>query len=441
MHAHSRTSAAVTKDRDESPSGGRWDGLSSDELRHMFAAFAQVPDPRDARGIRYSVPTILMLCESAILAGCITLVDVTTWVYHADQVVLAATGCRIHRRDGTLRAPHPDTVERLFVQLDAQAVADAAGSILQAGAGIGPALHPVDGPVMQAALATDGKAVRNAVGADCEIPYLLAVATHNSEVLAETVIGPKTNEVPSSLPTLRALNERFPLVGRPITMDAGLTSREIGKGIVEEFYAHYVMTIKGNSPKLFNALCDLDFDTPACGAQTFDVGHGRRELRRITVLDAPDHIKELYPYVQQVFLIERFVTRKVRARRKNSRKYTHKQVKTVVQQVGITSMHAREASAKHLLAYVRGHWSIENKVYWVRDVTFREDASQVRTKSRPRIMTTLRNLAIGLIRQSGQSGIAATIRALQYDHIRILRILGLATGPKPTPDQRFALCA
>jgi DDE_Tnp_1-associated len=67
----------------------------------------------------------------------------------------------------------------------------------------------------------------------------------------------------------------------------------------------------------------------------------------------------------------------------------------------------------------------ENKVHWVRDVTFREDASRVRTGFRPRIMATLRNLAIGLIRQAGYTKIAATIRKLRHDPALLLAILGL----------------
>jgi hypothetical protein len=68
----------------------------------------------------------------------------------------------------------------------------------------------------------------------------------------------------------------------------------------------------------------------------------------------------------------------------------------------------------------------------VRDVTFREDMSQVRTGSRPRIMATLRNLAIGLIRQAGYTKIAATIRRIRHDPRLLMTILGLQPGPETT---------
>jgi hypothetical protein len=95
--------------------------------------------------------------------------------------------------------------------------------------------------------------------------------------------------------------------------------------------------------------------------------------------------------------------------------------RTAVAVLGVTSLSAREAAPVHLATYVRGHWSIENKVHWARDVTFREDASQVRTGSRPRIMTTLRNLVLGLLRRAGYTRIAATIRGKGADYLLALK--------------------
>ena len=140
--------------------------------------------------------------------------------------------------------------------------------------------------------------MHGAAGADGLVPYLPAAVTHAGvEVIAESLIGPKINEVPEPLPLLRALDGWFPLVGRVVTVDAGLTARKIGAGIVAEFGAHYVMCTKEDSPNLYDAVCALDFDTPDVDAQTLDVGHRRRELRTIKVMDAPEHVKALYPHV------------------------------------------------------------------------------------------------------------------------------------------------
>ncbi len=74
----------------------------------------------------------------------------------------------------------------------------------------------------------------------------------------------------------------------------------------------------------------------------------------------------------------------------------------------------------------------DNKIHWVRDVTFREDASQVKTGSRPRIMATLRNLVIGLIRQAGHTRIAPTIRKIKNSPPLLLSILDLRPSPQNT---------
>jgi predicted transposase YbfD/YdcC len=76
----------------------------------------------------------------------------------------------------------------------------------------------------------------------------------------------------------------------------------------------------------------------------------------------------------------------------------------------ITSLPAAGADARQLLTLSRGHWGIENRVHWVRDVTFDEDRSQVRTGASPQVLAALRNLAISLIRRAGHSNVAAALR-------------------------------
>ncbi len=392
---------------------------------NLLACFAAVPDPRDPRGIRHSLASILAMCAAAALCGCTTLDDVTGWVSAADQQVLTAAGCRRNAL-GTCTPPHPDTIVRVFTVISAQDLADHAGAFLARRAAAGPVTFPVAGPGWLPAIAVDGKAVRGAAGPDGAIPYLLAAATHDTTaVIAETLIGPKTNEVPEFAPLLRALNHRVLLAGHVITIDAGHTVRAHATFICDELMAHYVMTVKGNTPKLYDALDALDWASVPVQHQAAGTGHGRRERRTIQVMDAPGPIKDLFPQACQVFLIERYVTRQVRKRKKNSRKYKTSTVKTAVAVFGITSLSSREAAPEHLAGYVRRHWAIENKVHYVRDVTYREDASRVRTGPRPRIMVTLRNLAIGLIRQAGYTKIAATIRKIKYDTRLLMAILGL----------------
>lgn len=82
-----------------------------------------------------------------------------------------------------------------------------------------------------------------------------------------------------------------------------------------------------------------------------------------------------------------------------------------------------EAPPAALAAWVQSHWGIENKLHYVRDVTFGEDASQVRTGHAPRIMATLRNTVIGLLHQAGWDNIAKALRHHAHDPERALRCL------------------
>jgi predicted transposase YbfD/YdcC len=388
----------------------------------LLECFALVPDPRDPRGIRHALSCVLALCTAAVLAGNASFEDVAAWVHHAPAGVLAACGTRRNAL-GILAAPHPDTVERIFRGLGAPALARHAGAYLALRQPRGPVTFPVAKPGPLPALAVDGKAVRGAAGPDGKVPYLLAAATHGSGiVLAEHLIGPKTNEVPEFGPLLLELNAYYPLAGHVITADAGHTVKAHATLICENLGAHYVLTVKLNTPALYRELDELDWKK-APRLVTEERGHGRWERRTIQVLDAPEHVRKRFPHARQVALVERYVTRAVRV--KKGKRWVRQQRKSAVAVFIITSLSAREAAPEHIAGYVRGHWTIENKVHWVRDVTFREDSSQVRTGPRPRIMATLRNIAIGLIRQAGYRKIAATIRQIKHDTGLLLAILGL----------------
>lgn len=120
-----------------------------------------------------------------------------------------------------------------------------------------------------------------------------------------------------------------------------------------------------------------------------------------------------FPHVAQAFLVTREVCELDGARR--SLEYAY----------GVTSLDPDEADPQRLARLVRGHWEIENRLHWVRDVTFDEDRSQVRTASAPRVLASLRNLAIGALRNAGAVCVAKGLRHVARDPSRALVLLGL----------------
>jgi hypothetical protein len=85
-------------------------------------------------------------------------------------------------------------------------------------------------------------------------------------------------------------------------------------------------------------------------------------------------------------------------------------VRTEATRYFITSVPRTVAGASELLPWTRGHWSIENGSHYVRDVTFGEDASRIRKDSGPQVMAAFRNAAIGFLRSTGVTNIAAALR-------------------------------
>jgi predicted transposase YbfD/YdcC len=168
--------------------------------------------------------------------------------------------------------------------------------------------------------------------------------------------------------------------------------------------ADYVMTVKANMPTLYKQLKKLPWAAvPA--VSSVSTGHGRRARRTIKAVLAPAWIG--FHGAAQVAQLRRTVTRNGK--------------KTVEVVYLITS--DRDADPATLAAWVRGHWEIENRLHWV---SYQEDKSLVRTGNAPRVMASLRSLAISLLRLDGHINIAAANRHHARDPQRTLKLLQAA---------------
>ena len=145
-------------------------------------------------------------------------------------------------------------------------------------------------------------------------------------------------------------------------------------------------------------------------AETKTKEHGRRVQRRLqTTTRLTGHLD--WPGVQQVCRLTRLTLRNGQEQQEV--------------EYAITSVSRSKANADKLLAWWRGHWGIENRVHYVRDVTFGEDASRIRTASAPQVFAAARNAILSLLRLWGRANIAAALRENAYQPARLLTRLGI----------------
>jgi len=224
-------------------------------------------------------------------------------------------------------------------------------------------------------------------------------------VLAQTEVDGKTNEITR----LRPLLEPLDLAGVVVTADALHTQRANAAWLVEVKHAAWILLVKDNQPGLHLQLRRLPWrDIPVLDT-TRDRGHGRVEVRRLQATTVPGLG---FPHAAQAIR----VTRRVKDLRQGRWR--------TVTVYAITNLTAAQATPARLADTIRGHWAIE-ALHHVRDTTYAEDASQVRTGAAPRVMASLRNLAIGILRAHGCRNIAAALRRNARDATRPLALLGL----------------
>ena len=215
------------------------------------------------------------------------------------------------------------------------------------------------------------------------------------------------------MPAFQPLLADLDLAGVVVTADALHTHADAAEFLVTGKQAHYLLTVKANQPTLLDRCARLPWHRIPVLDRTRDRGHGRVELRTLKAVTV-HHFG--FPHTAQVIQ----VTRKVRDL--GTRRW-----RTVVV-YAVTSLTFAQASPARLADLLRGHWAIEHGLHYVRDVTFAEDASQVRTGTAPQVMACLRNLAIGVLSRAGPVNLAAALRRHARDPTRPLATRGITLG-------------
>lgn len=371
---------------------------------HLLDMLAEVPDPRKKKGKRHPLIAMLALTIVGLLCGQRSYTAIAKWArlhpnlrqalgFTAKQTPAASTFHYLYQRLNIT------AVEKTLAQWATQTLASL----------------PISTSDLKG-LAIDGKTLGNSHTEDARRTHLLAAVCHELGVpLAECAVSEKTNEIPVSIQLLKA----FDVTGLVITTDALLTQRKVCQEILQR-QADYCLPVKANQKQLYEDIRDLfepfeETDPPEVEHRRFENLHAEVGAHLQTYTDTKDTKGRIttrtltastlltqhtdWPGLQQVY---QYTTHQ---QEKNTG-----QVKCCVR-YGITSLMPERASAADLLKLCREHWTIENKLHWVRDAVFGEDASSARTGVIPQVMAAMRNTALSVLRFTGHRKITD---ALQY---------------------------
>jgi len=364
---------------------------------------AEVSDPRKKKGLRHPLPAMLGALVVGMLCRQKGYTCIATWL-RRQPALAKALGFK--RRETPCGSTFHNLLKTLDVVKLEQTLTKWVMTTYQ------------KYPVFESRLtgvAIDGKSLHGTDPEEFRRLHLLAAVSHELGIpLAQCAVGEKTNEIPVASDLLK----HFDVAGKVITTDALLTQRTFCKDILAA-NADYALPVKANQKQLFEDIRDLfdplsETDPPEVDARRFENLHTQAEAHldghttvetahaftttrtlRCSTLLTPETD---WPGLAQVYEyhIERHHT--------PTGEITHHK------QYGITSLLPEKASAEDLLKLRREHWTIENKLHWVRDVIFEEDASQARTGSIPHVMAALRNAAISVLRFNGRRKISQTLR-------------------------------
>lgn len=346
----------------------------------VYERLNRLTDLRKAKGKRYSLETILMIILMAKLCGENTPMEVADWAKHRQAELVEI----LHL--SRPRMPHHNTYRRILAyKVYVEEIERLVGEYNQQGE---------HGKVY----ALDGKAIHGMRKKDeTSGEYLLSVYdVEQGKVMSQVEVGRKENEITKASQALKQVE----IAQKVVTGDAMHTQRGISTQIIEA-HGDYVWPVKENQLRLYQNIQSLfapEYPKPGFGkiptdflsAQIVNKGHGRIETRIITTSEMLNPYSG-WPALAQVYRLERQFDW-----RRNGRS-----IKITCEiEFGITSLTRQEVSPLTLLNIRRTHWGIETGLHYRRDVTLKEDATRMTVGNAGKVMASINNLVLALIRQA-----------------------------------------
>jgi predicted transposase YbfD/YdcC len=335
--------------------------------------FKGLPDPRQRGKVVYPLDEVLLFCLLAVLGGAETFVDIARF---GEKKIGLLRRFRPFR-DGT---PSHDHLGDIFATLDATQFQRCFVAWVTALTGA-----PTD------VIAIDGKTLRRSYqkkGAKAPIHMVSAFAARQRLVLGQVKVAEKSNEI-IAIPALLAM---MAIEGSIVTIDAMGCQREIAQQILDQ-KADYVLALKGNQGtlredvELFAAEQKANGfkDTKISRHETVDGDHGRIETRIYTAIHDVAWLQDRHdwPGLRGVVMVES--TRELADKIEHETRFYITSLAWLAIQLG---------------PVIRSHWAVENSLHWVMDMIFRDDECRIRTEHAPANFTTLRHIALNLIRKA-----------------------------------------
>jgi predicted transposase YbfD/YdcC len=253
-------------------------------------------------------------------------------------------------------------------------------------------------------IAVDGKVLRGSKDGKQKVVHLLSALMHDEKItVSQKRVSNKSNEITTFEPLLAKL----PLEGAVVTADAMHCQISHVKFLVEKKKADFIFSVKENQGALLEWVKSIcDFSIPIETSKLERKGHGRIEeyiLQAFTPSVEQSAEQARFPYINQVISLTRSSENQTTKKATNETRHF------------ITSLTPEQATSQDLLLTQVGHWSIEAGHY-IRDEVMGEDRSRVRKGAGPQVMATLRNLSIGIIRKSGGTSIAESVRHFSWEN-------------------------
>jgi predicted transposase YbfD/YdcC len=362
------------------------------DVGSIYGRFLEISDPRGDKGKRYSLEMLLVIIFMAKLTGKDKPDEIADWAKNNAEGLAQLLGLK------RIWMPSHSTIRRVFHSILDEAefdrMAQAYQQQEQSGAG---EVLAMDGKVLH------GTQIAGVEGSD---NVLSIYAVEEQYVLAQQAVDSKENEIVAAPQVL----QRVTLAGKIVTGDALHTQRATSQQIVTDG-GEYIWPVKENQPRLYEDIQRLfapDKPKPGFGAIKTDFltthktnyGHGRLEKRTLqTSAMLNDYLD--WPGVAQVYRLEREFS----WIRQGQIYKTSCEI-----EFGITSLSREQASPTKVLQARRKHWLIETGLHYRRDVTFREDATRMTIGAAGRVLATVHNLLIGLIKRAGYSNAAKARR-------------------------------